>query len=111
MNRKGQALVEFVLILPVFLMILFVIVDFGTILNSKSRLENDSADIVDMYKNGDSINEIRVVYSDIEINTSSYNDKYMRIVIEKDVDLITPGLGRILDDPFCVKIERIVSNA
>ena len=31
MNRKGQALIEFVLILPVFLMILFLVIDFGTI--------------------------------------------------------------------------------
>ena len=35
MNRKGQALVEFVLILPIFIMILFSIVDFGMIFNKK----------------------------------------------------------------------------
>ena len=45
MNRKGQALVEFVLILPVFILILFAIVDFGTILSKKNELENDSMDI------------------------------------------------------------------
>ena len=40
MNRKGQALVEFVLILPLFIMLLFAIIDFGNILNQKSKLEN-----------------------------------------------------------------------
>ena len=40
MNRKGQALVEFVLILPIFIMILFSIVDFGMIFNKKNELEN-----------------------------------------------------------------------
>ena len=34
MNRKGQALVEFVLIMPVLIFIIFVIVDFGTIFNN-----------------------------------------------------------------------------
>ena len=42
MNRKGQALVEFVLILPVFLMILFTIVDFGNLLHSKTELQNQN---------------------------------------------------------------------
>ena len=51
MNRKGQALVEFVLILPVFILILFAIVDFGTILSKKNELENDSMDIVSLVKN------------------------------------------------------------
>jgi uncharacterized protein (UPF0333 family) len=111
MNNKGQALVEFVLILPVFLMILFVIVDFGTILNNKSMLENDSAEIIEMYKNGDSINDISKIYSTVKITSSSYKDKYTKIVIEKNVKLITPGMNRILDNPYPIKIERVISNA
>ncbi len=109
MNRKGQALVEFVLILPIFLMILFVIVDFGTIFSSKSKLENDSASIVDMYKNGDSLEEIRDNYKDIDIAVSKYKDKYIKFVITSDVKLITPGLNRVLDNPFEIKIERIIN--
>lgn len=109
MNRKGQALVEFVLILPIFLMILFVIVDFGTIFSSKSKLENDSASIVDMYKNGDSLEEIRDNYKDIDITVSKYKNKYIKFVITNDVKLITPGLNRVLDNPFEIKIERIIN--
>lgn len=110
MNRKGQALIEFVLILPVFLMILFVIVDFGVILNNKSKLESISSDIVDMYNNGDNIDEINSIYDDVKIDVSNYKNKYIKIVIEKDVDLITPGLNRILDDPYPIKIERVISG-
>ena len=109
MNNKGQALIEFVLILPVFLMILFVIVDFGVILNNKSKLENISSDVVLMYKNGDSISEINDVTNDIQVSVSSYKDKYIKIVLRKEVDLITPGLNRILDDPYEIRIERIIS--
>ena len=35
MNNKGQALVEFVLILPVFIFILFAVYDIGMIFNKK----------------------------------------------------------------------------
>ena len=81
MNRKGQALVEFVLILPVFIFILFVIVDFGNILSNKNKLEYVSADIVDMYKNGDNVSTIKDSFSDINIDISNYRDKYTKIVI------------------------------
>ena len=110
MNRKGQALVEFVLILPVFLMILFIIVDFGTILNNKSRLENTSADIIEMYKNGETIENISAIYSDVSINVSNYKEKYKKVVIKKEVNLITPGLERILEDPFPIEIERVFNE-
>lgn len=110
MNNKGQALVEFVLILPVFLMILFIIVDFGTILNNKSKLEGITTDIVDMYKNGDSIDEINSNYEDVKISANSYKDKYVKIVVEEEVNLITPGLDRILDSPYKIRIERFISE-
>ena len=110
MNRKGQALVEFVLILPVFIMILFVIVDFGNILNNKSKLENISADVIDMYKNGDSIDSIKNNYKDISISTSKYKNKYTKIVIKKKVNVITPGLNRIIGNKFPIEVERVISN-
>lgn len=111
MNRKGQALVEFVLILPVFIFILFVIVDFGNILSNKNKLEYVSADIVDMYKNGDSVSTIKDSFSDINIDISNYRDKYTKIVIKKNVNVITPGLNRIIGNKYMVEVERIVSNA
>lgn len=111
MNRKGQALVEFVLILPVFIFILFVIVDFGNILSNKNKLEYVSADIVDMYKNGDSVSTIKDSFSDINIDISKYRDKYTKIVIKKNVNVITPGLNRIIGNKYMVEVERIVSNA
>lgn len=111
MNRKGQALVEFVLILPVFLMMIFAMVDFGTILNNKNMLENDSADIVEMYKNGSTIGEINDIYSGIIVRSNEYHGKYTKIFIEKDVKLITPGMNRVLSNPYKIKIERVISNA
>ena len=108
MNRKGQALVEFILIVPVFLFILFTIVDFGTILNNKNNISNISNDIVEMYKNGDSIATIKNNYKDIDIKATKYKEKYIKINIEKNIKLITPGLNRVIGNPYKLKIERIV---
>jgi uncharacterized protein (UPF0333 family) len=106
-NNKGQALVEFVLILPVFLMILFVIVDFGMIFSSKAKLENDSYDIIELFQNGTSVEELRTLYSDVSINVS-IKGGYQVVSVEKEVNLITPGIYRILDNPYLVEVERTI---
>ena len=68
MNRKGQALVEFVLILPIFIMILFSIVDFGIIFNKKNELENISIDIINLLNNNNKLMIIEIaVFSIIVI--------------------------------------------
>ena len=110
MNNRGQALIEFVLILPVFIFILFAIIDFGIIFNLKSNLESDSADIIELFKNGTSIEEIREKYSDNSINVSN-DGKYYTFTITTSVNLITPGLNRILGEPYKIDVERVVPNA
>ena len=109
MNRKGQALVEFVLILPIFLLILFAVVDFGMILSKKNELENISVDIVSMIKNNDSIEDIKILYPSITIDVSSDN-KYTTIKIYEDIDIMTPGLNLVLGDPYKVEVERVMPN-
>lgn len=109
MNRKGQALVEFILILPIFIVILFAIVDFGTILNKKSELENTSSDIVNMLKNNSSINDIKNIYSKLDISLEK-DEKYTKILITEDINIMTPGLNLVLGNPYEVKVERVIPN-
>lgn len=110
MNNKGQALIEFVLILPVFLFILFAIIDFGIIFSTKSNLENDSTDIISLYKNGTSLDELKKKYSDNDIDISN-NESYYTISISTSVNLITPGFNRIFGDPYVINVERVVPYA
>ena len=109
MNRKGQALVEFVLILPIFLLILFAIVDFGMIFSKKNELENISVDIVSMIRNNDNIEDIKKNYPDINIDVDSDNE-YTTIKIYSEMDIMTPGLNLILGDPYEVYVERTIPN-
>lgn len=109
MNRKGQALVEFVLILPIFLLILFAVVDFGMILSKKNELENISVDVVAMIRNNDNIEDIKMLYPDISIDVDSDND-YTTIKIYDEMDIMTPGLNLVLGEPYEVFVERTIPN-
>ena len=107
MNRKGQALVEFVLILPVFLLLLFAVYDFGMIFSKKNQLENDSTDILLLYKSGKSIDEIKNMYSGVDISITRDTD-YDNIVIKENIKLITPGLNRVLGNPYKIEVKRYI---
>ena len=106
-NNKGQALVEFIVILPVILAILLVIIDLGKIFNEKNTLENNSIDIIELYKNGKSIDEIKNKYSDINITTNIDNN-YLTLKLKKEIEIITPGLNLVLDNPYLIEVERVV---
>lgn len=106
-NNKGQALVEFILILPVILAILLVIIDLGKIFNEKNTLENTSIDIIELYKNGKSIDEIKNKYNDISITTNIENN-YLTIKLKKEIEIMTPGLNIVLDNPYPIEVERVV---
>lgn len=110
LNNKGQALIEFVLILPIFLMLLFIIVDFGMIFSAKSSLENTSNDIINLYKESNDINKVKSLYQDYTIELAKDNE-FSKITITDNVNLITPGMNRVLDNPYPVKVERVVYNA
>ena len=109
MNRKGQALIEFVLILPLFILLLFATIDFGLILSKKNELENISVDVVSMVKNNKSLNEIDNMYPDIEIIEEDDND-YKKIIISQKINIMTPGLNLVLGNPYKIQIERNIPN-
>ncbi len=109
MNRKGQALVEFVLILPIFVFLLFAVYDFGMIFNTRNSLENKSTDIVMLYKSGKTIDEIRGIYTDITIDVDNNSD-YDNFIIKDKLKIRTPGLNRILGNPYEVTVERYIPH-
>ena len=107
MNRKGQALIEFVLILPVFLFLIFAIYDFGMIFTNKNSLENDSIDIVNLFRAGTSLDEISELYPKIDIAVTNDND-YYKISANTSIKLITPGFNRLFGEPYVIYVERFI---
>lgn len=110
MNNKGQALVEFILILPVFIMILFVIIDFGMIFNKKSNLESISNDAISIYKENESLVEIQNLYKDIQIELVNVND-YTKLVFKDKVNIVTPGMNKAFGNPYVITVERVIPYA
>ena len=109
LNRHGQALIEFVLILPVLLLLIFSFIDFGRIIAMKNHLENVISDVVDLYDSNKE-NEIEAFLSkdDYKISYSINHLEYTKIVLNVKLDLITPGLNRVLSNPYEVKVERSI---
>lgn len=101
-NKKGQALIEFILILPVLLLILFMIIDFGKIILCKNHLENTLSNVVTLKENNGDIN----TYLSQDEYKITYKIEDHKIILETKLDLITPGLKNILKNPYKVTVER-----
>lgn len=107
-NSRGQALVEFVLIIPVLIFILLAIFDVGNIVVSKYKLEDKLSTIVDMYENGEiskidsfaTLEKIKVEYKK--------HDVYITIKVSDSVTINTPGLNNILGKNMNIDAKRTI---
>lgn len=111
MNKKGQALVEFVIILPVLLMILFVMIDFGLIIYNKSKLENKINDVVEMISNNESDEDIKSFINEGQNKKTTYKvieGENKTIKLFTSVNIITPGLNIVLDNPYKIEVSRVI---
>ncbi len=108
MDKKGQALVEFVIIMPIIMMIIFVVIDFSNIFYQKNHLENVTNDIVLYKENGKSNNYIKAnTPKDITIKYTQ-NGSNLTIKVEKKITLVTPFSNIFFDNPFKVVTERTI---
>lgn len=107
-NSKGQALIEFILILPILLILTIGIFDLFNIQNKKYELSNDLDYISELYINNKE-NEIAEYLNKKEILlTTVKNDNFLELTLTKKVKLITPGLNKILENPFTITVKRSV---
>ncbi|MDD3241508.1 MAG: pilus assembly protein [Bacilli bacterium] len=114
LNIKGQALIEFVLLIPVLIMIIFAMIDFGNIFYTKNELENKTTDIIEIHnKNNFSyqkiINSINNEKNNYRLELKDGNDTFYKIVLKKDIKIINPVLKLILSNPYEIKVERIMT--
>lgn len=107
-NSKGQALVEFILVLPIFLLVIISIIDLGNIISKKYSLENDLDTIVDMY-NDNNIEKINYYISDkdIKINYDKKDDLII-INLSKKVKIISPVINLIFGKNYDLNTSRSI---
>lgn len=112
MNKKGQALVEFVIVLPILIMILFATIDFGIIIYNKNKLESKLNDVVSMIKNNEKSDTIDNFINKDSNKTTTYkiieDETYKKIQLSTSVEIITPGLNIILDNPYKISVSRVI---
>ena len=106
MNKKGQALVEFILILPVLLLIIIGMIDIGNIFLSKYDLNKDLENVVNLYQNGDTKSlGIYLAKENLSLKEDTKNGM-ITLTIKKDIEINTPGLSNILGKNYEIKTSK-----
>ena len=113
-NKHGQALIEFVIILPVLILLIFSFIDLGRIVLENNRLETVASMAVDQYSQTRDKDEVlnylaKLGYGDIDLIIDNNSEK-LDIKVAREIDIITPGLNNILGNPYRISVERVVNN-
>jgi len=113
MNRKrGQALVEFVIILPIFIFMLFAIIDVGKMIYTKNRLESEMDMVVEEYHNQKTFEQIseqlKKNNSAASLEIKNENNEFVTFTIKEEIAIITPFLNLIFKPPYQVSAERSI---
>ena len=108
MGKKGQALVEFILVLPVILIILLVIFNISYIYIEKYDLENDLETITDLYKNGDEKTlKAYVTKEEIKFDEKKTGN-LVELTVSKDILISAPILNNVLGKNFNLKTSKTI---
>lgn len=107
-NNKGQALVEFIIILPIFLLLIISVIDFGNVISKKYSLENDIDVITDMYKEK-KYEEINTYVNNKGLSIKYNNDnELLNVVLTKDIKIISPMVNLILGKNYKINVEKSI---
>ena len=96
MKDKGQALIEFILILPILILILVSLIDIGNIFLQKYSLNNSLETAVLLYQN-DKEKELKAYVAKENLKyIEDKNGDMVTITLEKNIKINAPGLSNVL---------------
>lgn len=107
-NQKGQALVEFVLILPLFLLLVMGMIDLGNILYERYTLEANLDYVVDLYQNE------KTTALDQYLQEANYTlevekeDEMTTLILKEQTKIATPILKDIIGSTYKLETKRII---
>ncbi len=111
MNKKGQALIEFILILPVFILLIFIFSDLVHIALAKNYLENNLDGVANLVYNHQEDQITNYLDNDsYNITYTIDRSSFITIKLETKIKLVSPGIRRILSNPYKVTVERRIIN-
>ena len=108
MNKKGQALVEFILVLPILLWIIISMIDIGNIFLKKFDLNNDLETVATLYENGDMTN-LNNYLEEENINLSENSkDDMITLTLSQNVSISTPVIQQVLGSDYEIKTSKTI---
>ena len=108
MNKKGQALVEFILILPVILMVFMALIDIGSIFIQKIDLNNSMNTVSEMYQNGDK-KELMAYVAKEELKYDEFVSGDMAtLTLKKNIDVSAPILSNVLGKRYQIETSKVI---
>ncbi len=111
LNKKAQALVEFILVLPVIILIILGSIDILNIVIKKNELENKVSDQIILFQSNQiSIEELEQKLKDnnTKVNINANEESFITIEVKEKVTFITPIVSNILS-PFSISTKRVVA--
>lgn len=98
MNRKGQALIEFIIILPIFIMLMLAVFDYVRIYSEKSNLESIIEDVI----LSNELNDDNII---LLKETDEDKTKY---ILNKSIDIYSPVISVIIGNKYVVSVSRVI---
>ncbi len=98
MNKKGQALVEFIIIIPIFVMLMLAVFDYAKIMQTRFDLETRLEDVI--------LNDVNLSNDEtLEVMDLEGEKKY---ILKKNVSIFSPVLSVFMGTKYEIKCERVV---
>ena len=108
MNKKGQALVEFILILPVLLLVVMAMIDIGNIFLKKYDLNNDLDTVTNLYQSGQ-IKELGAYLANEDLTLDEKSQNGMTtLTLKKSISITAPGLSNILGKNYEIETSKVI---
>lgn len=108
MDKKGQALIEFILILPLLLIILMSLIDVGNIFLKKYELNKDLDTITTFYQNNDKDGLLAYTANEDIVFEESSNNNMIILTIKKEVKINAPILSNIIGKKYKIETSRYI---
>lgn len=134
-NEKGQSLVEFALVLPILLLVVFAIIDFGWLFFNKLAIENGAREgaryaAVEAAEKSeaqmlpgveDRVRDHIASWTNVDVKKNpsapgATDEKYVTVTVDADVPVLTPFIGVFFPGNKChmssavkMHIEQIIT--